>query len=77
MSEDNPYIKERKYYTKILRKTMENDYSQLDLLYLLMDKIHEDYDKGKLDLLETIDQEIILCKEIGIIHDRIRKRLHL
>ena len=55
---------------------MTNDYKQLDLLYSLFDKVNDDYENGKIDLLESIDKHLMISREIGTIHDRIRKRLY-
>lgn len=75
--EPNPYQECKMDYRLRLEYLMTNDYKQLDLLYSLFNKVNDDYENGKIDLLQTIDKTLMISREINIIHDRIRKRLHL
>ena len=76
-NEPNPYQECRMDYRLRLEYMMTNDYKQLDLLYSLFDKVNDNYENGKIDLLQTIDSNLMISREINTIHDRIRKRLHL
>ena len=74
---NSPYLNARAEYSQRLKILMDNDYKQLDMYYSLSNKVNDEFNNGKLDLLDTIDKDLEINREITIIHERIRKRLHL
>ena len=73
---NSPYLNARSEYSQRLKILMDNDYKQLDMYYSLSNKVNDEFNNGKLDLLDTIDKDLEISREITIIHERIRKRLH-
>lgn len=60
---NSPYLNARAEYSQRLKILMDNDYKQLDMYYSLSNKVNDEFNNGKMDLLDTIDKDLEISRD--------------